>query len=406
MKLISFLLFILISGHCFSGKAPIEKIKKGKWLAHLSLNDSTDLPFFLEVDDKSGYTVINGKEKISLTLKLSADSCELIFPYFNSKIVFTVNGKKTLKGYWINFNKGVNYKIPFHANFFKEVTRFPVNKADQPQNFHGKWKTTFEPGTADEYIGIGIFEQEDNWLLHGTFMTETGDYRFLDGNVTSNKIVLSCFDGSHAFLFKGKLIDNVIRGDFYSGKHWWCEWKAHRDDEFKLNDPEVLTYVRDSNLFQFDFKTLNGEDFHFPNRDFNNKVVIVQIMGTWCPNCLDESQYFKQLHNKYHDQGLEIIAVGYETGSGFEDYARNIDRFKKKLNVDFTFLVGGPANKGVASEHFKMLNEVISFPTSIFIGKDGAVKRVHTGFNGPGTGSYYEEYMIKTEGLIQELLNQ
>lgn len=406
MKLNSFLLFILISSYSFSGQPPVEKLKKGRWLAHLYLNDSIDLPFFLEVGDESGYTVINGKERISLTLKASPDTCELVFPYFNSKLVFTVRGKKSMVGFWINYNKGNNYKIPFEARFYKDPTRFPVEKDNALENFNGKWKTTFEPGTADEYFGIGLFEQEENSSIQGTFMTETGDYRFLEGNVSLNNLYLSCFDGSHAFLFNGKLTDGEIKGNFYSGNHWWSEWKAQRDDNFELTDPEVLTFIKDTNQLQLDFRTLTGEDFHYPNSSFDNKVVIIQIMGTWCPNCLDESQYFKQLHNKYHDQGLEIIAVGYETGNGFEDYARNIERLKNKLNVDFTFLVGGPAKKAVASDHFKMLNEVISFPTSIFIGKDGAVKRVHTGFNGPGTGSYYEEYTAKTEELIQQLLNQ
>ena len=84
----------------------------------------------------------------------------------------------------------------------------------------------------------------------------------------------------------------------------------------------------------------------------------------------------------------------------------NINRLKEKLDLEFTFLVGGSASKGLASEHFKVLNEIISFPTSIFIGKDGEVKRVHTGFNGPGTGTYYREYVEKTNALIESLLIQ
>jgi len=127
-------------------------------------------------------------------------------------------------------------------------------------------------------------------------------------------------------------------------------------------------------------------------------------MGSWCPNCLDEVRYYKELYNKYHDQGLEIISICYEMGNDFDDYVTNINRLKNKLGLEFTFLVGGVANKGLASEHFSMLNEVISFPTSIFIGRDAKVKLVHTGFNGPGTGSYYREYIEETNLLIESLL--
>ena len=134
------------------------------------------------------------------------------------------------------------------------------------------------------------------------------------------------------------------------------------------------------------------------------KITIIQIMGTWCPNCMDETRYYKELYTKYHAQGLEIISVGYEVGENFEDFSKKIKLLKERLDLNFTFLVGVSASKNLASEQFSMLNEVISFPTSIFIGKDGTVKRVHTGFNGPGTGSYYNEYVEKTNKLIEEML--
>ena len=119
---------------------------------------------------------------------------------------------------------------------------------------------------------------------------------------------------------------------------------------------------------------------------------------------MDETRYYKKLYENYHDQGLEIISIGYEIGDGFEEFSKKIKLLQERLNLPFTFLVGGAAKKDLASKQFSMLNEVISFPTSIFIGKDGSVKRVHTGFNGPGTGSYYIEYEKQTNKLIEELL--
>ena len=127
-------------------------------------------------------------------------------------------------------------------------------------------------------------------------------------------------------------------------------------------------------------------------------------MGTWCPNCLDESKYYKDLYSTYHDKGLEIVTVCYETGVGFEDYVANVNRLKNKLGLEFTFLIGGSAKKDLASKHFNTLNKITSFPTSIFIGKDGRVERVHTGFNGPGTGQYFLDYKDKTTQLIERLL--
>ena len=52
------------------------------------------------------------------------------------------------------------------------------------------------------------------------------------------------------------------------------------------------------------------------------------------------------------------------------------------------------------------VSSMFSFPTSIFIGKDGTVRRVHTGFNGPGTGDYYTEYVKITDSLVKSSLEE
>ena len=43
----------------------------------------------------------------------------------------------------------------------------------------------------------------------------------------------------------------------------------------------------------------------------------------------------------------------------------------------------------------------MSFPTSIFIGKDGNVWRIHTGFNGPATGKAYIDFKNKIRYEIE-----
>ena len=239
--------------------------------------------------------------------------------------------------------------------------------------------------------------------MNGTFLTETGDYRFLAGVVSDDSLYLSCFDGSHAFLFKA-LLNDTLSGKFFSGKHWQSEWTAERNETFELKSPDELTYIVDDQPVEFSLKDLKGNDYNFPNDQLKGKVVIIQIMGTWCPNCLDETIFYTELYETYHEDGLEIISIGYENGDEFTDYVANIQRLKEKLDLDFTFLVGGRANKVLASEQFSMLNEIISFPTSIYVDRHGMVKRIHTGFNGPGTGVYYQEYVESTYSLIESLL--
>jgi hypothetical protein len=121
---------------------------------------------------------------------------------------------------------------------------------------------------------------------------------------------------------------------------------------------------------------------------------------------MDETKFYAELYAKYHSKGLEIISIGYEVGADYLTQAASIKRLKNRLDITYPLLVGGSANKNLASTHFSMLNQIISFPTSILIGKDGLVRKIHTGFNGPGTGTYYENYTQETVDLIEKLLNE
>ena len=389
-------------------KNKLPSLKNGNWTGNLALSAQTNLPFqFLICGKKNDVSliVINGKESISLENGVVVnDSMHFSFPSFNSKLVFRKKGRKKLVGYWLNLNKGSNYRIPFTAkNGF--TTRFPIEDADTYPYLDGKWETTFEPGTQGAYKAIGLFEQHEN-RVEGTFLTETGDFRYLEGNISTDSLFVSCFDGSHAFLLKGRIIQDSMYGQFYSGKHWKSDWSARCNESFNLTDPDSLTFLVNEDPLTFTLKDLAGNDFTYPNSSFNNKVTIIQIMGTWCPNCMDETNYFNELYSTYHNQGLEIISIGYEVGTSFQEYAQKIERLKNKYNLPFQFLVGGAANKGLASEHFSMLNQIISFPTSIIVGKDGTVRRVHTGFNGPGTGEYYSEYTTEMDSFIRSLLQE
>lgn len=404
MKFAAIGAFILLSGINSLYAQQKVALRPGAYKAHLQLNSTTTLPVRLSVEkeNKSVFLVIkNAEERIELRMsKKMGDTLLFPFPNFDSELRVVATKKRHLKGFWVNYNKAGNYRIPFeaHSNGHTEST------AETSIDVSGRWEAYFSPKTPDQETAVGLFKQEGTRIT-GTFLTETGDYRFLEGKVEGASFYVSCFDGSHAFLICGNLENNAINGNFYSGKHYQTTWTAKRNESFELSNPDSLTYLKNDHAeVQFSLQDLSGQTYTFPNQQVNNKVVIIQIMGTWCPNCMDETKFYKELYADYHDKGLEIISVGYEAAETFEEQASKIKRLQEKHKLEFTFLVGGKANKGKASEDFAMLNEVISFPTTIFIGRDGIVKRIHTGFNGPGTGNYYTEYVEKTRALIESLL--
>ena len=313
--------------------------------------------------------------------------------------------KNLVKGEWFNYSKGKDYSIPIICKNGMQ-TRFP--SIDPNIDIYGKWEVTFDYETNPEKA-IGIFDpllycsHSTVNMVKGTFLTETGDFRYLEGAVSHDSLFLSTFDGSHAFLFKSKLVNDTLWGDFLSGTHYKTKWYAVKNESFELTDPDSLTYLINQNPIQFSLPDLNNELYTYPNSVVNNKVTLIQIMGTWCPNCLDESNYLAQQKKRLGDK-LEIIAITFETQETIEEKITKVKSYKDHFELDYTFLIGGKACKICANELFPMLNEIISFPTLIFIDKKGNVRRIHTGFNGPGTGKYYASFVEKTNMMLDQLI--
>jgi thiol-disulfide isomerase/thioredoxin len=398
---------LLLSASCNqSNKMSENKLEKGIWRASLKISADKELPFNFSVDDNGQIVIINAAERVKITDILYTNESTIVinFPVFSSYIeAVHKNGK--LQGYWINPEKK-DYKIEFSAEHNRKE-RFTTPKTADALNVSGKWEVSFSQGTDNAYKAIGIFEQNGSYLS-GTFLTETGDYRFLEGQVDANKLMLSCFEGAHAFLFEADIEnDKIINGTFYSGNHWQEPWTALRNENFSLANADSLTYLKEGfDSFNFSFPDQNGDTISLSDKKFQNKVLIVQIMGSWCPNCMDESVYLSELYNKYKSKGLEIIAIDYEIRNDFEVFKKNISKMKKDLGIEYTIVFGGLAKKAEAAKTLPMLNHILSYPTTIFMDKNKKIIKIETGFSGPGTGSRYEEYVKNTSKFIEELLNK
>jgi|SRR5690554_279342 len=401
-KQISVLLFFLLVQFFVHG----TKLSEGIWLGELDLQKTHQLNFNFKVDENQKITIYNDQEKVEMnSLEFVNDSIKVYFSNFPNYLIFKIDtsNPKKIAGYFVNPDREKHNRIVFKARFFGDLEIAEIDD-EEIQNITGNWQVTFCPNTDYEYPAIGKFNQNSH-NISGTFLTETGDYRFLKGKIYDHEIRLSSFDGAHIFLFTAKLENDTLKGEFLSGNHWRTDWIGVRNNDFKLENPDSLTYmVKDT--FDFNFKTISGADYVYPNPSLKGKIVIVQILGTWCPNCLDETNFYKELYDKYHQYGLEIIGVAYEYPKNFKDQVDRIKRFSEHKKVPYPILVGGMASKKLTSKHFDMLNEISSFPTSIFINKSGEVIKIHTGFNGPGTGEIYADYKIKVTQLIDKLLRE
>jgi thiol-disulfide isomerase/thioredoxin len=279
--------------------------------------------------------------------------------------------------------------------------------AEKPAfNITGRWLATFdENGKKD--IRVGEFKQVGAHVT-GTFLTTTGDDRYLDGTVAGNKLYLSAFDGGHAFLFIADIKDpkTLVNGKDQAEYAEATNWTAVADANAKLPDAYSLTYLKPGyKKIAFTFPDLNGKKVSLSDPQFKNKVVIVQMLGSWCPNCMDETPYLVSYYKKFHARGVEVIGLAYERTSSFEKSKPLIQQVKNKFNVPYPLLITGyTMYNNDPMKSLPMLADYKGFPTTIIIDKKGVVRKIHTGFSGPGTGKYYTEFKEEFEKLTEDLL--
>ena len=389
---------------CKNETKSISKLDLGVYQASLAVQDNEFLPFLFEVTSENTLKIYNAEEEIAVDdITYRNDSIFINMAVYEGYIA----AKLTNTGFEGSFNKeSLERFVPITA--IKSNERF-TTKGDATQNATGNWETVFSKGIVeDEYIAKGIFTQKGNKVT-GTFRTTTGDYRYLEGVMDGDQMKLSAFDGAHAFLFTAMVKDSTMQGMFYSGDHWKEPFTAKRNETYELPSANSLTYLKDGyDTIAFSFPDETGALVSLNDARFKDKVVLVQIMGTWCPNCLDESTYYSEFYKNNKDKDIEIVALAFEYAKTEEKAYNNIKRLKARTGIEYPVLLAqvGTSSKLKANEKLPMLNHVLSYPTTIFIDKTGNVRKIHTGFNGPATGEKYTEFKAEFTKFVVGLLGE
>lgn len=154
--------------------------------------------------------------------------------------------------------------------------------------------------------------------------------------VTGNKLKMSGFDGSHAVLFTADISDqNSIKdGHYFSGFEYSKEWSAVKNASAQVKTQEATMYLKPGEeKLDFTFPYINGNPVSINDERFKNKVVIVQLMGSWRPNCMDETAFLSKYYNKNKQRGVEIIALAYEYSTDFRRLQKSLAKFQQRFNV-------------------------------------------------------------------------
>ncbi len=397
---------LVLVGFCSCTDKVTAEPKIGKWLATMQVSDTEELPFDFDLskneDGTLAMTLKNADERVMVDeIVLNNDSITVRMPVFEGYIAGTYS-ETEIRGAFIK--ESLDRVVPFHA-VFGNSPRFKTN-AEPTVDLSGIWKVDFDYDKEAAYPAKGIFYQDEG-IVTGTFRTTTGDYRYLEGVVDGNTLKLSTFDGAHVFLFTAKANDSILEGTFYSGNHSVEKFKAVRDETFELPSADELTFLKEGyDRFDFSFPNEKGEVISLQDPMFKDKVVLVQVMGTWCPNCLDETKFYMEYVKNNAHKDVQFVGLAFEYAKTEEKAFNGIRRLKDRIGVSYPILLAqiGTSDKNKANEKLPMLNHVLSYPTTIYLDKKGEVHKIHTGFNGPATGDKYVAFKEEFDETIKKLL--
>lgn len=424
-KLLHYLVICLISVHgiaqqnvrTVSGVATSESeaiLKKkeapadylGSWRGEFQIRPDVTVPFNFELKENgigsSRIYFINGDERFDGgSAEQRADSVLIYFDAFDNQFSFKQEGE-TLTGI-LTKQGGSGVGIPVRAERSKNY-RFVETKTPAAGNISGTYDVTFISTDGREEKAVGMFEQEGK-KLRGTFLKVTGDSRYLEGIVEGNKFFLSSFIGSAPSYYEGTFgNDGRLKGEIV-GARGGTAFFATANEKAALPDPYSLTYLKNGyKSLDFSFPDVTGRKVSLKDKKYQNKVVILTIGGTWCPNCIDEAGFLAPWYKKNKNRGVEIISLHYERQTDSAFVAKALTRFREKFGIEYDQLVGGKADKQAVAASLPALNTFLSFPTTIFIDRQGNVAKIHTGYTGPATGKFYTAFVEEFNRDIDELL--
>ncbi len=413
---------------CFAlllGADPAQSVKltTGAWRAWLD-SPGGELPFGLDVQIAEGghrVWVLNGADRLEVPkVTVTGEEIVLAFPHYDSTIRAKVSAEGSLlEGEYKKRGRNDKWvKLVFHATAL-ESGRFrpPVGGAEacgSGELVRGRWSLKFE---RDKEPSVGVFTAPSDGSVTGTILTTTGDYGFLAGDFCRNqggignlggRLRLSGFDGSHAFLLTATTDDGVaLRGDFWSGDTFHDTWTGTRDEKALL--PDAFTQSRGAQnapLDQMVFPDLDGNRRSLSDPFFAGRARIIEVFGSWCPNCNDASRLLVELHRQYQEKGLSIVGLAFEYTGDFQRDAEQVRAYRDYHKIEYPLLLAGVADREKASEALPLIDKLRAFPTTIFLDAAGRVREVHTGFSGPATGEEYQKLRTKFETLIRALLSE
>jgi thiol-disulfide isomerase/thioredoxin len=437
-------LAIVLAGVCASvasANSPNSaNVVDGRWNASLS-RDGTVIPFRLDISGSGRAlkgTLYDGFEPYEGTTSAAFQDGKLVLniEHYLTTITATVKDGQLI-GNVVTQSRTQATEYVFQATRYVAPA---VAAADVP-SIAGSWEIPLETPSSKGEKAFRFIVRQQGADVAASILRVDGDTGAYSGTYKDGQWVLSHFDGSRPGVIvvsltkEGtlKILQHSDRAEKTTAQEGTSAQtasaasggKAYADEATPdgryastltayrtevarakgLPEPEnydTHTTVRDPNeKFAFSFPDVNGKLVSNDDPRFKGKVVLAIVTGTWCPNCHDEAQFLVELDKKYRDKGLAIVALDFEEPEQQASLARE-RAFVKQYAVQYTYLIAG-----APSEMWEKVPQAVNlntWPATIFVGRDGLVKGIHSGFASPASGEFNRQLKAEFTAKIERLL--
>jgi thiol-disulfide isomerase/thioredoxin len=368
----------------FAGNAVASDSPSGTWIGAAQLN-SHDVPFRLEIagnGDQVKAALINGKERSAASNGSYANGhLTLHFDYYANTLDATLE-HGTLSGTF----GGRGHSVPVTAALDGKLPAADAN----PPHLAAQWDVAVENGAKGEHTWKLRIRQVGP-SVNAVIERIDGDTGNLYGIWRDGAFTVSHFTAAGPnFVVLRPQPDGTLQVETAAHGGAIQTFTAHRVSPVQTvalestDDPLHHTYLKNPDEpLKFRFPDLNGKLVSSEDSEFAGKALMVSIGGSWCPNCQDEAPFLEELYRKYHSRGLEIVELGFEESSQLPDPVR-LRAVIRRYGITYPVLLAGTPDQ--LSERFPHVKNLDCWPTTFFVGKDGLVKAIHTGYAGPATG--------------------
>lgn len=400
------LLLLAIPKPLFAQNSPV-----GRWDAFVTVGNA-EIPFRFDIaldgDEARGFFFEGEKRILSTSGRFADGTLQLNYEFLNATLTAKLDRETLTGSYRYNRKNGKEY--PFHA------TRSAViaGNHDRGPDVAGDWEMKLvgedRSATKDSRVALSwkLFLRESGNVVSGSILRVDGDTGTLTGGWRGDTLVLSHFAGERPVLVEAKLQPDGTLDILYNNLNRYLAAKAS-DARAKgiAAPPDPSNYTSVANAaepFRFKFPDVNGKVYSSDDAQFKNKIVILAIGGTWCPNCRDEAPFLVELYRRYHEKGLEIVGLNFEAAGDLSDDRPRIESFVKEFSIPYPVLYAGAIPD--VKEKLPQIANFGAYPTTIYLGRDGRVSSIHAGFASAATGEAHRSLQDEVKELVERLLGE